>query len=210
MSKRESQKRSPKKSPQTEPISENGRNRGGTINMRRQFPTLLLCLLLVAAVLAVYWQVWNYDFSNLDDTSYVTKNRHITSGLTLEGIAWSFSFSKSPYWHPVTWLSHMLDCQLFGTKPGMHHLTNLLLHIANSLLLLLVLKRMTGSLWKSSFVAALFALHPLNVESVAWVAERKNVLSTFLGVLTMFSYANYCEQPGLSRYLLTFLLLGCG
>ena len=171
---------------------------------------ILICLFLVIVTLAVYWQVQNYDFVNFDDDVYVTENRHVQEGLTLKGITWAFTEFSPTYWHPLTWLSHMLDCELYGLEPGMHHLTNLLFHIVNTLLLFLVFRKMTGSLWQSAFVAALFALHPINVDTVAWVAERKNVLSTFLWILTMFTYARYIEKPGLFRYMLTFSVFALG
>ncbi len=122
--------------------------------MRRQFPTLLLCLLLVAAVLAAYWQVRNHDFINLDDYTYVTENAHVQKGLSRESVVWAFTTTHAANWHPLTWLSHMLDCQLYGLTPRGHHLTNLLFHLANTLLLFVVLRRMTGALWQSGFVAA--------------------------------------------------------
>ncbi len=173
---------------------------------------LLICLFLSLITLAVYWQVTNHEFLNFDDPIYVTDNHHIQNGLTLENIVWAFSFTdkRDVYWHPLTWFSHMLDCQGYGLNPGMHHLSNLIFHMANCVLLFLVFKRMTGSLWKSAFIAALFALHPINVDSVAWVAERKNVLSTFFWMLTLLSYAYYCEHPRASRYLLTFLAFTLG
>ena len=169
-----------------------------------------VCLLLCLAIAAVYLQLPGHDFVDFDDGMYITRNPHVRAGLTLEGIIWSFGLHDSPYWQPLTWLSHMLDCQLFGLDPGMHHLTNLVLHLANSLLLLLFFNRTTGSLWKSSFVAALFAIHPLNVESVAWVSSRKNLLSTFFWLLTILSYVHYSKRPGVYRYLLTcvFFVLG--
>jgi len=172
---------------------------------------LLVCLFLGLITLAVYWQTINHGFV-WDDHDYITKNHHIQSGLTLRSIAWSFSFKDKgkTYWHPLTWLSHILDCQLYGLNPGMHHLTNLIFHVASSILLFLVLSRMTGALWRSAFVAALFALHPLNVDSVAWVAERKNVLSTFFWMLTMLIYAYYSKQPNPYRYLLTFFCFALG
>jgi Flp pilus assembly protein TadD len=171
---------------------------------------IVVCLLLLAVTLATYVQVSKHDFVSLDDDIYVTENYHVRAGLTSAGIVWAFSFTDSPYWHPLTWLSHMLDCQLYGVRPSMHHLTNVVLHLANSLLLFLVLYQMTGALWKSCFVAALFALHPLNVESVAWVTERKNLLSTIFWLLTMVFYVRYSRKPGLARYSLvvTFFALG--
>ena len=176
-------------------------------NRRRD---VLVCLFLVIAILVVYWQVGNHEFVNYDDDVYVTENRHVQDGLTLEGIVWSVTAAHASNWHPLTWLSHMLDCQIYGLNPGWHHLTNLLFHIVNTLLLFLVLRRMTGDLWRSAFVAALFALHPLHVESVAWVAERKDVLSTFCWMLTMWSYVWYVEHPGAKRYLLILLFFILG
>ncbi len=173
---------------------------------------ILVCLFLSLITLAVYWQVTSHEFINLDDPIYVTENKHIQKGLTPENIVWAFNFTdkRDVYWHPLTWFSHMLDCQGYGLNPGMHHLSSLIFHMANGVLLFLVFKRMTGSLWKSAFVAALFALHPINVDSVAWIAERKNVLSTFFWMLTLLSYAYYCERPRTSRYLLTFLAFVLG
>ena len=130
--------------------------------------------------------------------------------ITIENLKWAFTTTHAPYWHPLTWLSHMLDVQLFGLKAGGHHLMNVFFHIANTLLLFLILRRMTKTLWRSAFVAALFALHPLHVESVAWVAERKDVLSTLFWMLTLGAYAYYAERPGYRRYLLVLVcfLLG--
>lgn len=171
---------------------------------------MLVCLFLVISILAVYWQVRNYPFVNYDDRSYVTQNQYVQDGLTLKSIAWCFTTVRSSNWHPLTWLSHMLDCQLYGMNPGQHHLTNVLFHILNTLLLFLVLKKMTGDFWQSSFVAALFALHPLHVESVAWVAERKDVLSTFFWIMTLWSYTRYVERSGFDRYLLVLLFFILG
>jgi len=173
-------------------------------------PELIVCLFLVVMILAAYWQLPTHNFLDFDDYGYITRNTHVHEGLTRESIAWAFSFTDVAYWHPLTWLSHMLDYQLFGLKSGMHHLMNLLLHMASSLLLFFVLKRMTGSLWQSAFVAAMFALHPLNVESVAWASERKSVLSTLFWMLTMLTYASYAESPCFSRYLLTFFVFALG
>ncbi|MGD9106844.1 MAG: tetratricopeptide repeat protein, partial [Desulfobacterales bacterium] len=137
-------------------------------------------------------------------------NTHVREGLTLKGIKWAFSFPGYDYWHPLTWVSHMLDCHLYGLMPGMHHQINVILHILNSMLLFLVFKRMTGAVWKSAFVAALFAVHPLNVESVAWVAERKNVLSTFFWLLTMLIYSHYSQRPSFYKYLMIFFVFALG
>ncbi len=164
---------------------------------RRDHPrrTLLICLALALLTLTAYWPVWRCDFVRYDDHEYVTENEQIHAGLTWRGVRWAFSTFHAGNWHPVTWLSHMLDCQLYGLKPAGHHVTNLLLHIANTLLLFGVLRRMTGAFWRCAFVAALFALHPLHVESVAWVAERKDMLSTFFWMLTLWAYARYAEAP---------------
>ena len=136
-----------------------------------------ICLFLIIATVAVYGQVKGHEFLNYDDQGYVTENFIIHRGLTAEGVRWAFTTTHCDNWHPVTWLSHMLDCQLYGLNPGGHHLTNLFLHVVNTLLLFLLLSRITTALWPSALVAALFALHPLHVESVAWVSERKDVLS---------------------------------
>ena len=170
----------------------------------------MICFLLVMSTLAVYWQVQHHDFVNYDDDKYVTENRHIQGSFTLEKIAWAFTAKHVGNWHPLTWLSHMLDYQLFGLNPGRHHLTNLCLHLANTLLVFFFFRKMTGAPWQSGFVAALFALHPLHVSSVAWVSERKDVLSTFWGMLTMWSYLWYVKHPGLNRYLCVSLFLALG
>jgi Flp pilus assembly protein TadD len=162
------------------------------------------------ATLLVYWQVRNHDFVNLDDNLYVTKNRHVQAGFTREGILWAFTSTQASNWHPLTWLSHMLDYTFFGLEARGHHLTNMLLHVINSVFLFLLFSRMTGAFWQSGFVAALFALHPLHVESVAWISERKDVLSTLFWILTMWAYVRYVASPGAGRYLLVFLLLGLG
>jgi tetratricopeptide (TPR) repeat protein len=170
----------------------------------------VVCLFLVLTILAVYWQVGNHEFVNYDDNDYITENQHVQAGLTLKSIAWAFTSTHASNWHPLTWLSHMLDCQIYGLHPGCHHFTNVFFHILNSILLFLVFKRMTGAFWKSAFVAALFALHPLHVESVAWASERKDVLSTFFWMLTMGAYILYVKNPGIKKYLLTVLLFALG
>jgi protein O-mannosyl-transferase len=171
---------------------------------------LLVCLLLSLSILAVYWQVRNHDFVNLDDNVYVTNNPHVKAGLTQESIAWSFRGVHHGNWHPLTWISHMIDVALYGMNPGQHHLTNVLFHIMNTLLLFLILRRMTNDLWKSGLVAALFAIHPLHVESVAWVSERKDVLCAFFWLLSMWSYFWYTQKPSVSRYMLILLFLIMG
>ena len=174
--------------------------------------SVLAGLLLVIVTLSIYWQVGQYDFVNFDDNVYVSENPHIRSGLTRDSLAWSFSFQEKDknYWQPLNWLSHMLDVELYGMDPGRHHLTNVLFHIVNALLLFAVLKWMTNALWRSAFVAFLFALHPLNVESVAWIAARKNVLSTFFWILTLCAYVYYTRQTSTFRYLVVCLALVLG
>ncbi len=175
--------------------------------MRRE---LIVCLLLLSVTLAVYWQIGDHQFTNYDDTLYVTDNPHVKPGLAGGSVIWAFTATEEANWHPLTWLSHMVDCQLFGLRPRGHFLTSLFLHLANVLLLFAVLKRMTGALWRSAFVSALFALHPLHVESVAWVAERKDVLSTLFWLLTMLAYARYVERPTRARYVLTLVAFTLG
>ncbi len=174
--------------------------------------TLIACFFLLLVSSSVYWQVSHFDFINFDDDVYVTDNRHVRSGLTKENLAWSFSFQDKgkTYWHPLTWISHMLDVELYGIDAGRHHHTNVLFHAFNTFLLFLILYRMTGAQWRSAFVAALFALHPINVESVAWIAERKNVLSTFFWMLTLLAYAVYHERPGIVRYLTVLFVFSLG
>jgi protein O-mannosyl-transferase len=154
----------------------------------------LIVLSLLAVVLVVYWPATTHEFLNYDDNLYVTDNPPVRQGLTLQGIRWAFGALHAANWHPLTWLSHMLDTTLFGMKPWGHHLTNVLFHAANAVLLFAWLWRMTRAQWRSAMVAALFALHPLHVESVAWVAERKDVLSTFFGFLSLLCYAGYARK----------------
>ncbi|MBC2717948.1 MAG: tetratricopeptide repeat protein [Desulfobacteraceae bacterium] len=141
----------------------------------------------------------------------MTDNPHVREGFSLNSIIWAFSVNNNTaYWHPVTWISHMLDCRFFNLNAGMHHLTNLVIHIANTLLLFLLLQQMTGAIWQSTIVAALFAVHPVNVDSVAWIAERKNVLSTLFWMLSMLAYIYYTRRPGIQRYFLIMLSLSIG
>jgi len=169
-----------------------------------------VAVFLIAVTLLAFWQALGCDFVVYDDDLYVTKNSHVLGGLTWAGLKWAFTGIHGANWHPLTWMSHMLDCQLFALKPMGHHLTNLLLHMATVLLLFAVLRRMTGSLWRSGFVAALFAIHPLHVESVAWVAERKDVLSTLFWILTMWAYVRYAECPSFKKYVPVVLLFALG
>ncbi|MGA1868192.1 MAG: tetratricopeptide repeat protein [bacterium] len=172
--------------------------------------TFLICLFLIIANFALYGQVRNHEFINYDDSEYITENQYVQKGLTLESIVWAFTTSHASNWHPLTWLSHMLDCHIYGTDAGKHHLTNVFFHIMNSLLLFIIFFIMTKDLWQSGFVAALFAFHPLHVESVAWVAERKDVLSTFFWMLTILSYILYIKEPRIKRYLLVFTVFLLG
>jgi len=171
----------------------------------------LIAAILLAVTFVAFYQTLGHDFIRFyDDDEYVVKNPMVSAGLTKEGIVWAFTKSHSANWHPLTWMSHMLDCRLYKLNPMGHHLTSLLFHIANVLLLFWVLTLMTRSLWRSGFVAALFAIHPLHVESVAWVAERKDVLSTFFWILTMLAYVWYVRRPGIGRYLLVALAFVMG
>jgi protein O-mannosyl-transferase len=159
--------------------------------MRR--PAIIAAFLIIASV-AAYWPVRHAQFINFDDPVYVTNNPKVFHGLTTVGVGWAFTTFHGSNWHPLTWLSHMLDCQVFGENAAGHHWVNVGFHAANAVLLFLLLRAMTGKDWRSVFVAALFALHPLHVESVAWVAERKDVLSTFFGLLTLLTYVRYVRQ----------------
>jgi len=171
---------------------------------------MLVSLFIIIATFAVYWQVRNFHFVDYDDNKYIYENLHVQKGLTLESITWAFTTIQANYWHPLTWLSHMLDCQIYGNNPGGHHYTSLLFHIANALLLFIVFRKMTGRLWQSAFIAALFALHPLHVESVAWVSERKDVLSFFFWMLTMWSYIGYVKHQVFYKYVLVVLFFVLG
>ena len=175
-----------------------------------KYRVLGIYLLLAGFTFVTYKQVLSHQFINLDDNVYVSENPHVQSGLSWQNIRWAFAAPHLSFWHPLTMLSHMLDCELFGLEPWGHHLSSLLLHIANTLILFLVLKGMTGALWKSAFVAALFALHPLHVESVAWIAERKDVLSTLFWMLTLAGYLWYVRRPGTARYLVTLFVFVLG
>jgi tetratricopeptide (TPR) repeat protein len=174
---------------------------------------VLIGIVLFIMTFTVYMQVMNHDFINFDDDIYVKDNFRVIKGISLSNILWAFSLTEkhnTPYWHPLTWLSHMLDCQFFGLNAGMHHLTNLIFHIANTILLFYVLNLATGSVRRSAIVAALFAIHPVNIESVAWIAERKNVLSTFFWMLTMLFYIYYTRRPDILRYLAAILFFSLG
>ncbi len=162
---------------------------------------ILLGALLVLAILLLYGRIAHHEFLVLDDDPYVIKNIHVSTGLNLGNVVWAFTSFREANWHPLTWISHMVDCQLFGLNPGPHHLVNVALHAANVLLLFWLLQRGTGAVWRSFFVAALFAIHPLNVETVAWVAQRKSLLSTLFSLLTIAVYGRYARGPDWKKYL---------
>lgn len=171
---------------------------------------LLISLFLVLSTLLAYRYVKDCWFINYDDNLYITNNIRVQNGLTWENVIWAFTTSTASNWHPVTWLSHMTDCQLYGMNAAGHHFMSVVFHTANVVILFLLLNYLTGTFWRSAFVAALFALHPLNVQSVAWIAERKNVLSTLFWLLTMWSYAWYVRKGGWQRYLITLLTFALG
>jgi len=179
-------------------------------NYFRKHPDIFICILVSLAVLVAYWPVRHYDLISLDDIDYITGNPYVKAGLTWNSFSWAVKDVHTGYWHPLTWVSHMLDYQLFGAKVGGHHWTNVIFHIANSILLYLFLKHVSGRVWESALVAALFAVHPLNVESVAWVSERKNVLCTFFWFTGMWSYAYYVEHPTPYRYCLILMTFSLG
>ncbi len=175
----------------------------------RRLP-LLLGAALALLTLAAYLPTLHNGFVNLDDGLYVTGNPHVQQGITGASVAWALTANVANNWHPLTLLSHLLDCQLFGLDAAGHHAMSLLLHLANVLLLFAVLRRLTGAVWRSAAVAALFAVHPAHVESVAWVAERKDVLSALFWLLAMAAYGRYARHPSLDRYLLVALAMALG
>jgi protein O-mannosyl-transferase len=211
MGRRTTKKRSP--DGRQEKTSRLGRiAHGAWLQLRDHAADLAVCGFLLLAIAAVFGQTVQYDFTDCDDSLYVTENPHVTGGMTAERVVWAFTQSYAANWHPLTWLSHMLDCQFYGLEhPGGHHLTNVILHAANTILLFLVLRQLIRDLGASAFVAALFAIHPLHVESVAWIAERKDVLSGLFFMLTVAAYVGYARREfSLSRYLLVtvFFVLG--
>lgn len=166
-----------------------------------RWPIAGICIFLAAVSWLVFGQTLRHDFVNYDDNKYVYENSQVRSGLSAQGVFWAFTHIHGGNWHPLTSISHMLDCQLYGLKPGGHHFTNVFLHTIGAILLFVALNQMTGALWRSAFVAALFAIHPLHVESVAWVAERKDVLSGVFFMLTLLAYLRYVRKPSLTLYL---------
>ena len=171
---------------------------------------MVVCVLLAAIIWFVFGQTIRFPFVDFDDPHYIYENPEITRGLSVHGIAWAFTHVVGGNWHPLTTISHMLDCQLFGLNAGGHHFTNVLLHTIAVLLLFLVLRDMTVSLWRSAFVAAIFAIHPLRAESVVWIAERKDVLSAVFFMLTLLAYVRYTRKPTLGRYVMMSILFACG
>src|SRR5579872_4684111 len=188
------------------------------VKVLSHFPEWSPAVLLVLVTISLYWLATHNDFVNYDDDIYVTANRHVQAGLTLAGLKWAF-FKPDVhlgYWHPLTLLTHMLDCQLYGLKPWGHHLTSVLLHALNTVLVFVLLRSLTGAVWRSAVVAALFAVHPLHVESVAWVAERKDLVSGCFGLLTIIFYVRYARQFKIQdskfkiNYWLALAFFGCG
>jgi len=177
---------------------------------KRQSESVWIVLGLALLNVAVYWQLTRYQFLNFDDDAYITDNPSVAAGLTWDGVRWAFTAIDYFYWQPLTWLSHMLDCQLFGLNAGSHHFTNVAIHLINAVLVFALLRRMTGFSWRSGVAAALFSLHPLAVESVAWVAERKNLLGGLLWLLTMWSYVWYVERPSSKRYQCVLIMFIAG
>ncbi len=178
---------------------------------RRHWEVAGICVLLVGIVFIAFGQTIHFGFVNVDDPEYVYKNPMVLNGISPAGIVWAFTHVVSHHWHPITMMSLMLDCQLFGSWAGGHHLVNVLLHAAGAVLLCLVLLKMTGALWRSAFVAAVFAIHPLRVESVAWISERKDVLSGVFFMLTLWAYASYARRPGSwGRYIVVMVWLALG
>jgi hypothetical protein len=165
---------------------------------------------LAVMTFGIYAQVIGHQFITLDDPTYIRENPNVNRGVTLAALAWAFTTFHGANWHPLTWISHMIDCQLFGTNAGRHLLVNALIHVANTLLVFWFLLRATHARWPSALIAALFALHPLHVESVAWASERKDTLSTFFGLLSLIAYVHYAQAPSRGRYMWTAVALALG
>jgi tetratricopeptide (TPR) repeat protein len=176
----------------------------------KKFERLIAILVLGTAILAVFGQGLHHGFINLDDDTYITSNVNIAHGISWRGLHWALFSNYASNWHPVTWISHMLDISMFGFRPGYHHLVNVGFHLANTLLLFLLFRLMTGSFWRSYLLAVLFALHPLHVESVAWISERKDILSAFFWIVTTLFYVQYTRRPGWKRYLGVLFLYTLG
>ena len=181
-----------------------------SVDRNQQGWVLLICLALGLGTVGLYLPAWQFDFINYDDPDYVWENDHVQAGLTWNGFVWAFTTFHAGNWHPLTWLSHMADCQLFGLQSGAHHRTNVLLHAVSGVVLFLALRMMTGALWPCAVVAALFAWHPQRVESVAWIAERKDVLCAMFWMLTLLTYVFYARRPSLALYCLTLTMVILG
>ena len=171
---------------------------------------LLISLTLFITTMTLYWQVTAFDYINFDDPEYVANNLVVKQGISKETISWAFKTTKTANWHPLTWISYLLDVHFFGSTPGVHHLINVLLHATNAVLLFIVFRRMTAAVWLSAIVAALFAIHPLHVESVVWISERKDVLSTLFWILVMWCYTGYTIHKDIKRYLAALVLFSLG
>jgi len=181
-----------------------------TEQFKQQRILFFISIVLVAMTFAAYEPIRHNDFVRLDDYVYVAENPNVTGGITLKSVIWAFTKTHTANWHPLTWLSHMLDCEIYGLNPLGHHITNVLIHTANTLLLLFLLFKMTGALWRSAFVAAAFSLHPIHVESVAWLAERKDVLSGLFWILTILAYLHYAKRPNIKRNAIVVLCFAMG
>jgi protein O-mannosyl-transferase len=175
-----------------------------------RWKTICTCIALAVLTWAIFGQTLRYDFVNYDDPHYVYQNTRITSGINLANVAWAFTHVHSENWHPLTTITHMLDCHVYGVNAGWHHFTNVLLHSLAVVLLFIALERMTGAIWQSAFVAAVFAVHPLHVESVAWIAERKDVLSAVFFMLCLLAYFRYTRAPSVARYLTVAFVVTLG
>ena len=214
MAKRTAQKREDRRdsAPRQEDsiFSSRERKRDACATATFERPDLLILLGLVIVTFGIYAQVIGHHFTNFDDAPYITENSMVNRGVTPAGLAWAFTTFHAAYWHPLTWIAHMIDSQLFGMFAGGHLLVNTLIHVTNTWLVFWFLLRTTRARWPSALVAALFALHPLHVESVAWAAERNDTLSTFLGLLSLIAYVRYAEAPSISRYVWTAVTLALG
>src|SRR5438876_8888282 len=214
MAKRSAQKRNdgrvsaPRQEDSFFSVRERKRDACATTTFER--PDLLILLGLAIVTFGIYAQVIGHHFITFDDIPYVEENPAVNRGVTLGGLAWAFTTFREGNWHPLTWIAHMIDSQIFGTFAGGHLLVNALIHTANTLLLFWLLLRTTHARWSSALVAALFALHPLHVESVAWASERKDTLSTFFGLLSLIAYVRYAEVPTIRRYAWTAITLALG
>ena len=171
---------------------------------------LLISVFIFFGTLALYWPSISYDYINIDDADYAAQNLYVKQGFTKEAVIWAFTTTKRANWHPVTWLSYMADVQFMGSSARTHHLVNLLLHALNAVLLFIVLHRMTNAVWPSLIASLLFAVHPLNIESVVWIAERKNVLSTLFWLLVMWCYSSYAVNKDVKAYLSALVLFALG